>query len=455
MNRDILNAINVTLDGYSILISLIIVISIFSIKQIEKSAKWFAFTNIAAMLYGLTDLIMWVSEGTDAAWKLVVLPVSSFLFYLSGILIFLFYIRYIIEYYNGYEKLSNKWWIFCVAMIIVYEIFTCLCPFINIYYYISPDNVYHRGNLFIISVAIEAILYLEALFVVLKHHKKLSNAENIGFASFIFCPFIAQIIQIANYGIALNNLGLTISFFIIYINMNQRLKTKLNTTEEQLNVLDNKKTNLLSNTIINLANLIETDETGSNHTKRITLYSKLIANTCKKNGLYTDTINESFIKMLEKTSALHDIGNITIPHPIIVKPSKVTPEEYDKIKEHALAGSNMINSILSVGFEREFIKMAYDICKSHHEHWDGSGYPEKLKGKQIPLSARIVALADVFDALVSPRCYKKTVSFDEAFRIIDNESGKHFDPELVVEFLKIKNKLIEIANTYSDSSIEE
>ena len=122
MNREILNAINVTLDGYSILISLIIVISIFSIKQIEKSAKWFAFTNIAAMFYGLTDLIMWVSEGTDVAWKLIVLPVSSFLFYLSGILIFLFYIRYIIEYYNGYEKLSNKWWIFCVAMIIVYEI---------------------------------------------------------------------------------------------------------------------------------------------------------------------------------------------------------------------------------------------------------------------------------------------------------------------------------------------
>ena len=99
--------------------------------------------------------------------------------------------------------------------------------------------------------------------------------------------------------------------------------------------------------------------------------------------------------------------------------------------------------------------MASEICKSHHERWDGTGYPEKLKGKEIPLCARIVALADVFDALVTPRCYKKSVSFDEAFRIIDNESGKHFDPELVVEFLKIKNKLIEIANTYSDSSIEE
>ena len=115
----------------------------------------------------------------------------------------------------------------------------------------------------------------------------------------------------------------------------------------------------------------------------------------------------------------------------------------------------MINDILAVGFEREFIKMACDISKYHHERWDGTGYPEHLKGKEIPLSARIVALADVFDALVTPRCYKNKVSFEEAFHIIDNESGKRFDPELVMEFLKIKNKLIEIIDTYSDSSVED
>ena len=455
MSRELLNAINVTLDGYSILISLIIAVSIFSIKKVEKSAKWFALTNIASIVYSVTDLVMWVSEGPDAAWKLVALPLSSFLFYFSGIFIFLFYIRYIIEYYNSIEKVHKGWWYICVALCVLFNIFSCLSPFFEVYYTLGDNNVYHRGRFFIITVIIEVILYIEALLLVIKYHKKMSNAENIGFASFIFCPFITQIVQIANYGIALNSLGLTISFFVIYINMNQRLKTKLNTTEKQLNVLDNKKTKLLGNTIINLANLIETDDTSSNHTKRITLYSKLIAQTCKKNGLYKDIIDDNFVTIIEKTSSLHDIGNITVPHPVIVKPSRVTPEEYEKIKGHALAGSEMVNSILSVGYEREFIKMAYDICKSHHEHWDGNGYPEGLKGKEIPLCARIVALADVFDALVTPRCYKKTVSFDEAFRVIDNESGKHFDPELVMEFLKIKNKLIEITDTYSDSSIED
>ena len=455
MSRELLNAINVTLDGYSILISLIIAVSIFSIKKVEKSAKWFALTNIASVVYSVTDIIMWVSEGTDAAWKLVLLPLSSFLFYFSGIFIFLFYIRYIIEYYNSIEKVRKGWWYFCIALCVLFNVFTCFSAFFNVYYTITPENTYQRGKLFNISVIIEVILYIEALLLVIKHHKKMSNAENIGFASFIFCPFITQIVQIANYGIALNSLGLTISFFIIYINMNQRLKTRLDTTENQLTMLDNKKTTLLGDTIINLANLIEYNETGSNHTKRITKIVRLIAKTCRKNGLYDNIIDKDFVEIISKTSALHDIGNISVPHPIIKKPAKVTPEEYETIKTHAEIGSNMINDILAVGFEREFIKMACDIAKYHHERWDGNGYPEHLKGKEIPLSARIVALADVFDALVTPICYKNTVSFEEAFHIIDNESGKRFDPELVMEFLKIKNKVIEIIDTYSDSSVED
>ena len=146
---------------------------------------------------------------------------------------------------------------------------------------------------------------------------------------------------------------------------------------------------------------------------------------------------------------------MSIPRPILNKPSKVTPEEFERIKTHPEIGSDMVNQILSVGYDREFVKMASDICKYHHERWDGNGYPQRVRGKAIPLCARIVTIVDCFDALTSPRCYKKIVSFDEAFRIIDNESGKQFDPELVLELLKNKSKFIEIANTYSDSSIEE
>ena len=455
MSREILNAINVSLDGYSVLISLIIVISLLALKKIDSSAKWFALTNIAAIVYGISDLIMWVSEGTEVAWKLVVLPVSTFVFYASGILLFLFYLRYVFDYYSHYEKISNNWWYFCLGMVILYLIFTCISPFTGFLYIIDENNVYHRGNVFIASVAIELILYLEALLLVVKFHRKISNAENIGFASFIFCPFICQIIQIANYGIALNSLGLTISFFIIYINMHHRLRTRIKQSQEELNVIDNKLSAVFSNTIFNLSNLIEFNETGTQHTKRITLYSKQLAKVCQKDSLYVDIIDDEYIKNIEKASSLHDLGHMSIPRPILNKPSKVTPEEFEKIKKHSEIGSDMVNQILSVGYDREFVKMASDICKYHHERWDGTGYPNRIHGKEIPLCARIVAIVDVYDALVTPRCYKKTVSYDEAFRIIDNESGKHFDPELVMEFLKIKNKIIEITKTYSDSSYED
>ena len=455
MSREILNAINVSLDGYSVLISLIIVVSLLSLKKIDSSARWFALTNIAAIFYGVSDLIMWVSEGTEVSWKLIVLPVSTFIFYASGIILFLFYLRYVIEYYYQFEKISKKWWYFCVSMVTLYLIFTCISPFTGFLYIIDENNVYHRGNVFIASVTIELILYLEALFLVIKFHRRISNAENIGFASFIFCPFICQIIQIANYGIALNSLGLTISFFIIYINMHHRLRTRIKKTEEELTVIDNKLSAVFSNTIFNLANLIEFNETGTQHTKRITVYAKKLAKICKKDGLYDDIINDQFIKDIEKTSSLHDLGHMSIPRPILNKPSKVTPEEFERIKTHPEIGSDMVNQILSVGYDREFVKMASDICKYHHERWDGNGYPQRVRGKAIPLCARIVTIVDCFDALTSPRCYKKIVSFDEAFRIIDNESGKQFDPELVLELLKNKSKFIKIANTYSDSSIEE
>ena len=141
--------------------------------------------------------------------------------------------------------------------------------------------------------------------------------------------------------------------------------------------------------------------------------------------------------------------------PTLYKPARLTPEEFEKIKVHPKVGSEIVYQILTTGYDSELVKMASEICRCHHERWDGTGYPEHIRGKEIPLCARIVAIVDVYDALVTPRCYKKTVPFDEAFRIIDSESGKHFDPELVMELLKIKNKMIEITKTYSDSSYED
>ena len=455
MTKEIINAINVTLDGYSVLISLIIVCSIGLYKNVEKNVKWFGLTNLAAIVYGISDIFMWISEGTNAAWKFVALPVSSFIFFLSGIFVFVFYIKYIIMYYSKFDPISKAYWYFCLGATAVYVIMLILTPFLDLYYEILPENIYKRGKFFNGTVGIEILLYLEALFIVIKNHKKFSSGDNIGFASFIFVPFIMHIIQLAHYGLALNSLGLTISFIIIFINMNHNIKENLESTKLKIKEKEISFIELQHNTILNLSSLIEIrDISESRHILRTSKLVKLLAQECKNKGNFAGKINDDFVNIIEKAAPLHDIGNIRIPDSILKYPGKISKEDRAVIEKHTQEGSKIINEVLPVGVNREMIKMANNICKSHHEKWNGRGYPEHLKGEEIPLCARLMAIADVFDALVTPRCYKKPVSYEEAFEVIKNESGEHFDPVIVEVFLKHKDKILELYEKYADHTYE-
>ena len=147
--------------------------------------------------------------------------------------------------------------------------------------------------------------------------------------------------------------------------------------------------------------------------------------------------------LLLNAASMHDIGKIGIPDKILLKPGKFEPEEWEVMKTHAQIGADILS-----GDESDLMTMAYDIAISHHEKWDGKGYPNGLKGESIPLVGRITALADVFDALTSERPYKKSWSIEEAVNLIKEERGKHFDPELVGLFLQKLPEIIEIKEKY-------
>ena len=134
----------------------------------------------------------------------------------------------------------------------------------------------------------------------------------------------------------------------------------------------------------------------------------------------------------------HDVGKIIVPDSILKKPGKLTDEEYEVMKTHASAGGKVVNEVLDGITDKEYLKFASDMAKFHHEWWDGTGYPEGLKGEEIPLSARMMAVADVLDALVSERCYKAPIPFDDAIEVMKGESGTHFDPELIRILLKYR-----------------
>ena len=196
-----------------------------------------------------------------------------------------------------------------------------------------------------------------------------------------------------------------------------------------------------------LAQLTETRdiETGR-HLERIGMYTKVIATELKNHPIYGETVTKQFINHLSLSAILHDIGKVGIEDAVLRKKGIYTEEERKTMQTHTIIGSDTIDKVADKYPFMGFLKMASEIARYHHEKWDGSGYPYGLKGLDIPLSARIVALADVFDALISERYYKPKYTFEESKRIILESSGSHFDPIIVEAFLKHESAFYEIAH---------
>lgn len=196
-----------------------------------------------------------------------------------------------------------------------------------------------------------------------------------------------------------------------------------------------KIANIQRDIIASVANIIEARsvETGQ-HIKRTSVISTMIAKSLRDKKLYTDVIDDSFIEMIGSAAPLHDIGKIAVPDHILLKPGQLTPDEFEIVKTHVDSGAEIIKRTMQGLESKEYTDMALDIAAYHHERWDGNGYTHSMKGEEIPLSARIVAVADCFDAIISDRCYKKAVPVEQAMEIIRSESGTHFDPMVVYAF---------------------
>lgn len=185
-------------------------------------------------------------------------------------------------------------------------------------------------------------------------------------------------------------------------------------------------------------------ETGA-HIKRTKLYIKLLCSYMLEKGLYRERLSQEFSEIMYRASPLHDIGKVAIPDTILKKPGRLTREEFEVMKTHAIIGKNILDNALIGDKDNKFLKVARNIAHYHHEKWDGTGYPQGLKGKNIPIEGRIMAIADVYDALTSKRVYKESFDFEIAEKIIVNEKGNHFDPLLVEIFMELKEEFKEIA----------
>ena len=176
------------------------------------------------------------------------------------------------------------------------------------------------------------------------------------------------------------------------------------------------------------------------HIVRTQAYVKALAEELKKNAAYRELLSDQYLRFLLQCVPLHDIGKVIIPDNILLKPGKLTPEEFEIMKKHTIAGRDMLIGAEKKLGKNSFLSLAMQLAVSHHERWDGSGYPYGLSGESIPLPGRLMAIADVYDALVSDRVYKSRTTPELAFEYISNGSGTQFDPKLVEVLVKIQEQ---------------
>jgi putative two-component system response regulator len=209
-------------------------------------------------------------------------------------------------------------------------------------------------------------------------------------------------------------------------------------------------------TIMAMASLAETrdNETG-NHIRRTQRYVRALAIRLQRHPKFSALLDDKTIDLLFKSAPLHDIGKVGIPDRILLKPGKLTPEEWEIMKTHTTQGRDAILAAEKlINVPSSFLRLAREIAHSHHEKWDGSGYPEGLGGDSIPVSARLMAVADVYDAFISKRVYKPAYTHEMAVDFIRDGRGGHFDPNVADAFLAIEGEFRDIARRYADSVVE-
>lgn len=226
-------------------------------------------------------------------------------------------------------------------------------------------------------------------------------------------------------------------------NQNARLETEVAARTQEIQLIQNV-------TIKALAELAETRDSDTGyHIHRTQEYISILAQHLKTHPRFSDFLTDNTLDSLVKSAPLHDIGKVGIPDHILLKPDKLNNEEWEIMKTHTLLGAQAIErAVRDAGRSFEFLEIAKQIAHFHHEKWDGTGYPNGLKGSQIPIPARLMAVADVFDALISPRVYKVAMPFEQAKNLIVEGRGRHFDPDITDAFEAVFDDFVSVAQKY-------
>ena len=295
--------------------------------------------------------------------------------------------------------------------------------------FIIGKKVNYSMGISVVVCYLVILLYFILIFVfTVRRIKYLEVRKRINVMSFLFISLLILISQIIFPEILISSLVPAFSLIALYINIEDPVLRRME--------------NYNSEIVTSFATLVESrDSSTGSHVKRTKSYVKILLDEIKTNSLYSSIMTKDFEDKMMNAAPMHDIGKISIPDTILQKPGKLTDEEYSVMKKHSVLGGEIIQEIFKDMDDKEFLNIAYDVTRYHHEKWNGNGYPEGLVGKEIPFSARIMAIADVFDAISAKRCYRDAMPLDKCFAIIKEGKGVDFDPVLTDLFLNAKEKV--------------
>lgn len=300
-------------------------------------------------------------------------------------------------------------------------------------YRIGRNTNYSMG-IPVYACFIMAGVYLAmTLAVFFRRRNYIESRKRISIFTYQFVLSFTIIFQMIVPEALISSAAVTMLILGVYMNMENPALEELNHYHSEM--------------VLGFATLMEgKDDNTGGHIRRTARYVKLLAEELSERGYYSDILTKDYIENLYKAAPLHDIGKISVPDSILQKPGRLTDEEFAVMKQHTVNGGKIIQDTFWHLGDDEYNTMAYQVALCHHEKWNGTGYPNGLKGNEIPLCARIMAIADVFDAVSEKRCYRDSMPLDKCFEIIKNGIGSDFEPILAEVFLDICPKVVDVYN---------
>lgn len=309
----------------------------------------------------------------------------------------------------------------------------------NLQYRQGEISNYSMGMSAYTCFAMAAIYIIFSMVIFLKRWRYTEKHKRVSVFTYLVIMACVTAYQMFYPQALLSSICVTVIVLGVYMNQENPAVNELSIYHHEM--------------IMGFATLVENkDGSTGGHIRRTTMYVKLLAEELRARGHYKEVITKDYMKNLLRAAPMHDVGKIAVPDAILQKPGRLTPEEFEIMKQHTTSGGKIIKETFGHLERKEYTEMAYQVAYCHHEKWNGKGYPQGLKRKEIPLCARIMAIADVFDAVSEKRCYRDAMPLEKCFEIIQEGSGQDFDPLLVEIFMDIRDKVEDIHHRMNDNA---